>query len=165
MRHRKQGGNGGELIDEDEQDQIVNTLEEEVTNQINQSNRFASIIGYLAVILNIILAVLNPFAEMNVLLWAHATVSSGFHLYSTLSHAVDTTKDNQHDISLVVLAILSCLLLAILGADHPMFDLHFVLFIGNLLTTSFAVWLRRDSMATLCAIHELEAAKYKYKSL
>lgn len=165
MRHRKKGGESGEPLDEDEQDQIFNNLEEEVTNQIKQSNRFATIIGYLAVFLNFVLAVLNPFAEMSVQLWTHATVSSGFHLYCTLRHAIDTTKDNQQDITLIILAIFSCLLLTILGADHPTFDLHFLFFIGNLLTTSFAVWLRRDSMAILHAIQELEAAKYKYKSL
>lgn len=154
-----------EFIDEDEQEQVVGKLQEEVSSQIQASNRSAAIIGVLSVALNTVLTIMNPITEITAALFLHLTLSSGCHLFALLNHAKGISKGNRHDLYLLSAATIPCLMLALIDADDPTFELHRAMFVGNMLTTCFAVWLRRDSSATLQHFQELVAAKYKYKSL
>jgi hypothetical protein len=165
LRQRNKQGDGDSYLDEDEQEEIVKTLADVATHQIERSNKSATAIGSLAAALNVVMTILNPFTKMTSLLWIHSTFSSGFHLYAMLNHAKDITKENRHDVFMLASGFLSCFLLAFMEKDDLTFDLHSAIFTGNLLTASFAVWLRRDSCETLRAIQVLDEAKYKYKSL
>jgi hypothetical protein len=166
LRQRnKQGEGDSSYLDEDEQEEIVKSLADEATYQIERSNKSAAAIGCLVAALTVVMIILNPFVKMTSMLWIHSIISSGLHLYATMNHAKDMTKENRHDVFMVASGFLSSFPLAVTEKDALMFDLHLAIFIGNVLTASVAVWLRRDSFETLRAIQVLDQARYKYKSL
>ncbi len=165
LRQRTQGRDVDDFLEEDEQDVIVTTLEGEVTKQVQHSNRLATFIGYLFTGLNVVLTIFNPVAKMNASLLIHSTVSSLCHLYAMLHHAKDTSRNLRQDFYMLAMGIIPCFMLTFLDTNDPSFPIHRAIFVGNLLTTFFSVWLRRDSTETLKALQELHAAKYKYKAL
>jgi hypothetical protein len=162
-----------EPLDEDDQQELIESLEREAAIQTRFFHAlFGFGIGGMAIVFSLIFPLLCPdecAAEKGTALacWSHAVFSSGLHAWSihpfVLKRSVTTRPP-----SIVVDIILQAIPIVLwftrfVSKDEDHF--HLALLIGNFVTFFGARLMYWDVQSTKRSLEELDAARYKHKSL
>lgn len=148
-----------EPLDDDEQEEIVQSLEDEVLKQAAQMRRIftAVCIVFACASLGMVWIGANSKAE-----WIHGIVSAGLHLLASRNIDIMETKRFRDNGTLVV-AVVPLMILGYYRTTTS--DLHWAMAISNLLSLLGSLFLSWDTISSLEGIGELRASKYKHKSL
>ena len=158
-------------LDEQDQQQLIESLEQEAAQQTRQFQLFFSIVGSFAILVALSYPFLCP-TECSTK-W----ISCGIHsLYSAINHGLMILSVSRDDINsrahgrwfyalslYTIIPFAIWLLLANFDLDREHF--HLGLIIGNVVTWIGCVLLRWDTTSTRRALDDLHAAKYEHKSL
>lgn len=154
------------LIDADEQEEVVTSLEKEGTEQIERMNRIFTAICIMAIAMTLVVVALDGGV-------AHGIYSVCVHWLARTHATTDPcaaapTSVQFNTFTLLILLVLSPLLLLVsslasMNADDKI--LHWSIALANLLVALCAFFLRMESANTFRALGALEQSKYDYKSL
>jgi hypothetical protein len=154
------------LLDEDEQEEVVASLEKEGTQQIERMNKIFTAICIMAIAMTLVVVALDGGV-------AHGIYSAGVHWLARTHATMDPcaaapTSVHSNTFTLLILLVLSPFLflvssLASMNADDK--TLHWSIALANLLVALCAFLLRMESTNTFRALEALEGSKYQYKSL
>lgn len=159
------------LMDEDEQEEVIASLEKEGTQQIERMNKIFTAICILAISMTLVVVAFHGGAMH----FAHGIYSAGVHwlarAHATMESCAAARSSSQSNMSaLLILLVLSPLLvlasssLASMNADGST-ALHWSIALANLLVALCSILLRMESTNTFRALESLEGSKYQYKSL
>mmetsp|Transcript_23398 Transcript_23398/g.34540 ORF Transcript_23398/g.34540 Transcript_23398/m.34540 type:complete len:166 (+) Transcript_23398:64-561(+) len=150
----------GVAIDEDEQDQIVQSLEQEATGQIRFLAFAFTVICRFASIACFLLVLLTP-NTTTLTGRCHGIYSSMLHEYSNRKRH-DNRNSNNNDKLFVSLTLLpSVFLFFVDGGTTTQWSLS----LSNILTMVGAFYVRKEQRTMETSISDLKASKYRYKSL
>lgn len=147
-------------LDEDEQDEITKTLTHDANAQIKEMRDIFGVICAFAAIGCLIIAV--GIAD-NMWTRAHAIAASVLHYAARRLSTREVMYQVIVEGLLVGMSLFPIPFLWLANALHS--EIHWSLSVGNLLTTTGVMLLRRENQSTDKAILDLHAAKYRYKSL
>ena len=162
-----------EPLDEDDQRELVESLEREAAVQTRFfQDVFAFGIGGIAIVFSLTLPLLCPEEctandGTKLACWSHAVVSSGVHAWSIhpflLTRSLTTRSPSiVIDVMLQVIPIVLWLT-GFVSNDEDHF--HLALLIGNLVTFFGARLMYWDVESTKKSIEDLDAARYRHKTL
>jgi hypothetical protein len=154
-----------EFLDQDDQDELVDSLAQEITHQTQQFQNMFRVIAGCAVVVSLLYPLLcqDECSSQWLVCWTHA-------VYSALNHVVVvivlvTEKKNIMPFlaagTLVVPLVVWMLGFFSKDIDH----FHMGLIIGNVVTLFGSFLLRWDAQSTQNALQELDASKYRHKAL
>jgi putative exporter of polyketide antibiotics len=144
-------------IDEDEQEEITRNLEHDASAQMKEINQIFATICAVASVGCLIVAIAVTRDDLTGRI--HAVLAAAFH-YLARQHSMSSQLN---DAVVLGVALLPILLLLTIGADES--EIHWSLSLGNLLTGVGVIYLRRENQSTTKAITDLNAAKYRHKSI
>lgn len=155
-----------EPLDEDDQAQVVASLEEEGMQQIESTNRIFTFACILAMGITVVVVAIHG---SGVRQWTHAVYSVAIHWLARM-HAVSSGPLLQsNSVALLVFLVLSPLLVIAASVTSLNEDdtatLHWSIALANLLIAICSILLRIESANTIKALELLEGSKYRYKSL
>lgn len=148
---------GSVAIDEDEQDEIVQSLEEEAANHIRFLTLVFTVFCRLASVAFFILALMP---NITISIRCHGLYSSILHEYSNRQQHYALLKKN--DQILILLTVLPLLLPLIVSDDDAR---HWSLTFSNIITMFGTFYVRKEKGTTEASVSDLKSSKYKYKSL
>ena len=159
-----------ELIDEDDQQELIESLQREAAIQSRFfQNIFGFGIGGMAIVFSLIFPLLCPdecAAEGMGACWSHSVFSSALHAWSIHPFVLKTLSTRSPttiiDVALQMIPILLWLT-GFVSRDEGLF--HFALLVGNIVTFIGAHLIYWDMKSTETALGNLDAARYKHKSL
>jgi hypothetical protein len=165
--------NDDEPLDEDDQQDLIESLEREAANQTGFFHAvFGFGIGGMAIVFSLIFPLLCPdecSAEKGAALacWSHALFSSGLHGWSIHPFALKrsvTTRPPSIAVDIILQAIPIVLwFTGFISKDEDHF--HLALLIGNFVTFLGARLMYWDLQSTKRSLEDLDAARYRHKSL
>jgi hypothetical protein len=157
-----------DLLDEDDQDALVKSLEDKSLEQTRRFQRFFSYVGGFALVVSLVFPLMSH--EECSTQWltclSHSIISATAHGCSVALGQADPhasiSKFSQAGVALIAFTVL----LWLAGLSKENFDhFHLSLICGNIVTFLGAGLLRWDIENTLRDIKELKGAKYEHKSL
>lgn len=157
-----------EVMDEDDQTALVESLEMEAAEQMKQFQRYFSYIGYFAVAISLVFPFLcqEECSHQMISCWTHAMYAAIVH---GLSLFLAQNNSQSHDFQGFVLTFLMVTIPALLwmiGAFHEDVEhFHIGLLLSNMTTFGGCILLRWDDRTTAASIQDLNGLKYAHKTL
>jgi hypothetical protein len=175
MRRRTKAENTSEgdapFMDEDDQDEVVASLEQEGMKQIESTNRIFTFVCILAMIITALVVVIHGGGMRPC---THAVYSAGVHWLARIHATTVSSRSLQSSlqsssVALLIFLVLSPLFviaasMSSLNADDTA-TMHWSIALANLLVAICSLLLRIESANTIKAMELLEGSKYSYKSL
>lgn len=165
-----------EPLDESEQNQIVESLEKEAVQGIRQMNFVLMILCRVGILVTIVVVALESRTATNrPSLLGHGMFACAMFGFAEKLCAI-TKKDGFIQISVLVHWIIPLVMavapVAYLAYEHVQTldprvheELHWGLAVANLVAIGVSLLVRWDSQSTLRVLSELNAAKYRFKSI
>lgn len=158
----------GNPMDEDDQAEVVASLEKEGLQQIETFNRIFSIICFVAMGSTAVVVLIHG---GGLLQWAHAIYSASVYWIARLYAAAEVSGSLKYsgNVALLVLSVLSPFLLMTAYntslTENDTAHLHWSIALANLLIVVCSILLRIETINTVKGINTLESSKYSFKSL
>ena len=182
--HGREDGEPVCYMDEDDQDELVTSLQDDAIRQAKQFHKFFAFVCLFAIFVTVLYPWLCPVdcSNKQFRCWIHTG-------YSVLLHALDialqkhTPFENTPQSTMIgmkaalfissrglilaaaSLTVLPLVLLLVGAITDDVEDFHLGLIVGNMVTFGGLVLLRWDAASTNRALEELNGSKYKYKDL
>lgn len=163
------------VMDEDEQDRLIQQIQLENSQQQAKMDR---IFGYICVTGAVFSLLVGLFVELRQMSRHHSAdvrVANGMHVCLSVVLHINSCAFLKQDASqfakvfipMGINALLTVvgLFLARRRQDDDRLHVHHSLLVGNLIVIAMGLWLRREQRLTLGSIHDLQSAKYHFKSL
>ena len=154
-------------MDEDEQDELVASLEKEGNQQIQFMNKMFTAVCFMAMGITVLLV---AFHGGGLRQFTHALYSAGVH-WLARTHAMVSSGALQSSNTFVLLILLVLAPLYILASfttsmnEDGTSTLHWCIALANLLVAICSILLRMESVSTIQSLEQLQGSKYQYKSL
>jgi hypothetical protein len=157
-----------DLLDEDDQDTLVKSLETESLEQSRRFQIFFSYVGGFALLVSLGFPVISheECSAQWLTCWSHSLVAAVAHCCSIALGQADPHASISTFAKSGIALISLTVILWVVGVTSDSFDhFHLSLICGNIVTFLGAGLLRWDIENTLTDLEELKAAKYEHKSL
>jgi cation transport ATPase len=171
MKNRKQPKQPDDtrLLDESEQDEVIQQLQQDVTQQEQDLKGLVIGVCLLAAIISLLLPWWWPYVtDLEHPTWRiylQAVVSVGLHWNAVLIATAFPNVALSKRI-LYIHALLFAVLVALIGtSENALFAPVLLLIIGVLGTTFLSFLLRWDAQSSITALNDLRSSTYQYKSL
>ena len=156
VRRRRGEGENGEgilLLDEQEQEELANSLEGDAKQQLVNIERAFGLVCFTAAtcVLSIPMVVGHG--------WWHAVISAALHVFSAFF-----VRFRRNDLWLVVPTLLPILYL-FQRDEFEHSEFHWGIVLTNVIMGGGSIFLRHDRINTLAQIDEMQASKYKFKDI
>jgi hypothetical protein len=156
------------LLDEDDQEQLLQSLEQEVAKQARQFQKLFALVGGFAFLVSLFypfLCATECSSKWIIICWTHAVYSATMHGIVILISR-DLRQQSRQAIYCLSILIIIPIILWILGKFADDIEhFHLGLMIGNIVTFVGWLLLRWDARSSGKALDDLNSAKYEHKSL
>jgi hypothetical protein len=156
------------LLDEDDQEQLLQSLEQEVAKQTRQFQKLFALVGGFALLVSLFYPFLcaTECSSQWIICWTHAVYSATMHGMVILISRDLRQQARQALIYCLAILIIIPIILWILGKFADDIEhFHLGLMIGNIVTFVGWLLLRWDARSSGKALDDLNSAKYEHKSL
>ena len=155
-------------MDEDDQKELIQTIQREVEAQVQQFQHFFTLIGLGA----IAIALVDPFLcqeeckEQLFSCWAHSIFSAVLHGAAVVLARNGSNAGDFHWCLTVSALVLLPIVFWMMDFFHDDIEhLHIGLSLSNMVTFAGCMLLRWDGKSTSISINELHRLKYAHKTL
>lgn len=157
-----------DLMDEDDQNELIETMQREVEAQMQQFQHYFTLIGFGA----IAIALLDPFlcqeecAEQMVSCWTHSVFSAVVHGATVvLARNKSYVQDFHWFLTVFALVVLPIVFWMMDFFHDDIEHLHIGLSLCNMVTFAGCMLLRWDGKCTSISVNDLHKLKYEHKTL